>query len=116
MDFASYLGTKFDKKHLNLLKNSLPRVWHAKFGDFYEVIFRALFEGLVKINTHGRSVRYVLFYVATSKIISRYNAFLFKIGFARRWTLRQTTYTVVFMQTAIRLIISTLWYGLAANS
>jgi len=34
MDFASYLGTKFDKKHLNLLKNSLPRVWGAKFEGF----------------------------------------------------------------------------------
>ena len=61
MDFASYLRTKFDKKHLNLLKNSLPRVWRAKFDGFYEVIFRTLFEGLVKINTRGRPIRSVLF-------------------------------------------------------
>lgn len=43
------------------------------------MIFRTFFEGLVKINTHGRPVRYVLFYIATSKIISKYNAFLWKI-------------------------------------
>ena len=61
MDFASYLRTKFDKKHLNLFKNSLPRVWRAKFDGFYEVIFRMLFEGLVKINTRGRPICPVLF-------------------------------------------------------
>ncbi len=38
MDFASYLGTKYDKKHLNLLKNSLPRVLRAKFEGFFCVV------------------------------------------------------------------------------
>ena len=53
MDFASYLGTKFDKKHLNLLKNSLPRVWRAKFGDFCVVISRELLMELMKNRLGG---------------------------------------------------------------
>ena len=45
MDFASYLRTKFDKKHLNLLKNSLPRVWRTKFDDFLRSYFSGAFNG-----------------------------------------------------------------------
>ena len=76
MDFASYLVTKFDKKHLNLFKNSLPRVWRAKFGDFCVVISREFLTELAKNRLGGLACpAYAYFCFVILKISLRHSIF-----------------------------------------